>query len=72
MLGVVSRWRDRSRAGLCIECGQPWKTVGVGGRTNVCSGCRDAYDRKAGGRILAGFLLVTVGVIAQIIALIVR
>jgi hypothetical protein len=68
----MSRWRDRCRAGLCIECGQPWQTVGVGGRTNVCSNCRVAYDRKAGGRILIGFTLFALGTVVQIVGLILR
>ena len=63
----MTRWRERSRDGLCIECAHPWKTVGVGGVTNVCSDCRVAYDRKAARRILVGIVLCTVGTILQIV-----
>jgi predicted nucleic acid-binding Zn ribbon protein len=56
---------------LCIDCGKPWKTVGVGGTTNVCSDCRTAYDRKSGRRIRIGIALFTLGVILQIVVAVV-
>jgi hypothetical protein len=56
---------------LCIECGLPWKTVGVGGTRNVCSDCRTAYDRKAARRILIGVTLFALGTLLQVVLAIV-
>lgn len=63
----MARWRERSRDGLCIDCGSPWRTVGVGGTTNVCSDCRASYDRKTARRILVGIAFCATGTILQIV-----
>lgn len=67
----MSRWRERSRNGLCIECARPWKTVGVGGTRNVCSDCRAAYEGKSARRILIGCTLFALGTILQIVVAVV-
>ncbi|MFE2297904.1 hypothetical protein ACFXAW_06880 [Streptomyces sp. NPDC059445] len=63
----MSRWRERVRDGLCIECGLPWKTVGVGGTRNTCTDCRAVYERKSTRRIRIGCTLFALGTILQIV-----
>jgi hypothetical protein len=67
----MRQWRERVRDGLCIECGLPWKTVGVGGTRNTCPDCRAAYERKSTRRILIGAALFTLGTILHIVVAVV-
>lgn len=66
----MSRWRDRVRAGQCIECGTAWKTVPHGGWINVCDKCQPERKRRTNRIFTWAVLFLAAGFVVQVVGII--